>query len=190
MTKNLNKGFYGIFIQKYLLEERYKITHDPKNGRYDLPSKLNSISGSSVFIKASKNCRVYCSNLFNFLDSTDFEIIYISYEILVPRKKIRLNYVYLLDMNDTKKLIDNANLDKEKLDYLKTVVNGFSYPNNETRKFCTKLSRIIDKDSLFTVNCKLGSKNKRIQLSFSFKTYLKTNLVKILKEYSGRILNI
>lgn len=113
------------------------------------------------------------------------------YKIIVPEKVISLE-IYFLNRKLVDELLLEAKFDREKLVNLKNYIRAL----NRTVSLCEKrnyisMSRDIDKNSLFSVNCKVSSSHpRRIQTSFYFSKYLK-NFNPLLKpEYSGVILRL
>ena len=168
------KGYYGLLIERYILERFYGVTNAPKNNKYDLDSIFNKKTGCNVSIKSSKDYKVCCASIFNFLSTENCEMWYVHYKVIVPNKTISLT-IYFLNSKLVDNLFEELNFNEIKLNELKIYFMSLNKKNisSFSRANYIKLSRDIDKNSLFTVNCKLSFTNKRIQLSFSFLRYLK-----------------
>jgi hypothetical protein len=185
------KGYYGIIIEKYILECFYGVTTRPLNQKYDLNASLNTKSGCNVSIKSSKDHLVSCASISNFLSTENREMWYVHYKVIVSNKTISLT-IYFLNSKLVDNLILEVNFNEIKLNELKIYFMSLNKKNitSFSRANYIKLSRDIDKNSLFTVNCKLSSTNQRIHISFSFLRYLKKVNPLLSPIYSNIILEL
>ena len=64
--------------KKGKLIEKYNINYCPKNRPYDLPLGLNNVNNKNVSIKCSKTNTIFCSDIFNFLNSAFLDLIIVN----------------------------------------------------------------------------------------------------------------
>jgi len=160
------KGKRGKLLEKYVLKGRFNMDYCPKNYPYDLPLYLNNKSNKNVSIKCSLNNTIYCSDLFNFLNSVSLELIIVSYKLANNNIKI-LNY-YLFSELDLFFINLNNNIDLVLLRELKCYIKNLKYPfSKEERAKAHRIPKLVVKNIFygFRVNVKLSKNNKRIQCS-------------------------
>jgi hypothetical protein len=168
------KGKNGKIIEKYLLKTRYNFNCCPKNRAYDLTRALNKFNFKNVSIKSSKSNTIYCSSIFNFLNSIFLDLIIVSYKTINQNIKI-CNY-YLFSNLDSFFINLNNSLDLVLLQKLDFYVKSLKYPfSNAERQKCHLMSKVIVKKKIcgFRVNVKLSRSNKRLQCSLKLKLLIK-----------------
>ena len=164
--KLYSKGRYGLLIQNYILTQRYGISCPQQpNGAYDLTSKLNIVSSRNVSIKASKTNTIYCSSVFNFLNSINLELVVVNYKVVSEGKVLVKEYYFFSNLDlffvNLSKTINFTKL-SELVVFLETIKAPFS---KEERIQAHHLAKLVSLEeySGFKVAVKLSSTNKRLQ---------------------------
>lgn len=162
------KGKYGVLIEQRVLKNRYnKRNHKAKNHKYDLPLELNALTHKNVSIKSSRANTICCGGIFNFLSSTDLELIVVQYFLSVA-KHIKVKFYYSFNNLDDFFINLNSSLDLVKLQELNYYIKGLKYPfSKKDKDYCHNMGRLVIKKDFcgFKVKCKFSSENKRIQCS-------------------------
>jgi len=129
-----------------------------------------------------------CSDIFNFISSTELELFCVKYILTIKGIQIKECYVF----NKTDKLFEilNNNLDMELLLKLKNDILNLPYPYpKDQKKLIHQDSKTIAFKSILKINCKLGSNNqRRIQCSLNLNNLLDLLEYKII--YINKDINI
>jgi hypothetical protein len=171
---------HGFIFQNWVMRKFLDIAY---SGEWDIPSRINPITGKSVSIKtANWKSGIGLGDIINqFNIDEDFELLVAFYEDYGKKKKVVYMQLVEIKKEKWKQMWGNAKRDDVvKFDALVKSKEGRNLANGLLDTFRDKVQKykeevFKDYDGEFSINPKIDSKKqRRVQCSLGFNIFFKT----------------